>query len=189
MQEFAPNEDVALVLVVRKGVGGSMEHLDSDVQQILGMDLDGPTPSLVVQPQVTPAQAASLYKGADAFILPSRAEGMGLAVLEAMSSGLPVIVTRWGGYLDLANDSNSYLIDCSMVEVPDDFVLDHPEYRGLHWAEPDVAHLRRLMRQVFQNRGEALQKGTQARRTITSQLGLSVTAQRIRTLALEASAR
>jgi glycosyltransferase involved in cell wall biosynthesis len=33
------------------------------------------------------------YRAADAFVFPSRKEGWGLAVLEAMASGLPVVVT------------------------------------------------------------------------------------------------
>ena len=42
-----------------------------------------------------------LYRAHDAFVLPSRNEGMSNTVLEAMASGLPVIVTDVGGTAEL----------------------------------------------------------------------------------------
>ena len=41
-------------------------------------------------------QVARLYRSADAYIAPYRAEGFNLPVLEAMAAGLPVVVTRGG---------------------------------------------------------------------------------------------
>ena len=50
-------------------------------------------------------------QAADLFILPSVAEGLSIALLEAMASGLPVVVTRLAGALDLvAHRKNGWLI-------------------------------------------------------------------------------
>jgi glycosyltransferase involved in cell wall biosynthesis len=49
--------------------------------------------------RVRPSQEelAELYRGARLFVLASDEEGLGLAILEAMASGLPVVTTRCGG--------------------------------------------------------------------------------------------
>lgn len=41
----------------------------------------------------------------DLFVMPSREEGMGTAALEAMAAGVPTVVTRAGGLVDVAGDA------------------------------------------------------------------------------------
>jgi glycosyltransferase involved in cell wall biosynthesis len=53
----------------------------------------------------------SLYASADIFVLPSTYEGFGLVLLEAMSSGTPVIATKVGGIPSVVeNDKTGFLI-------------------------------------------------------------------------------
>ncbi|MCA1961093.1 MAG: glycosyltransferase family 4 protein [Desulfomonile sp.] len=51
-----------------------------------------------------------LYRRMDAFVLPSRDEGMPNVVLEAMASGLPVVATRVAGTEELVCDGKTGLI-------------------------------------------------------------------------------
>lgn len=50
------------------------------------------------------------FQNADIFVYPSYHEGVPMAVLEAMASGLPIIATRVGGLPDLVHE-NGFLID------------------------------------------------------------------------------
>lgn len=106
---------------------------------------------------------ASLYKGCNCFVLPSRGEGWSLPMCEAMSMELPTIGTRWSGNLDFMTDENSYLIniDGFALEPRCNWVTGY--YINQKFAVPNEDHLVMLMRHVFENQDEGIMKGKIAR--------------------------
>lgn len=61
----------------------------------------------------TRAEVAELLRASDIFVLPSRYEGLGVAYLEAMASGLPVIAYRGQGIQEVIRHNDTGLL---MVE-------------------------------------------------------------------------
>jgi glycosyltransferase involved in cell wall biosynthesis len=51
-----------------------------------------------------------LLDALDVFVFPSLKEGLGVALLEAMACGLPVVATRAGGITDIVEDNHSGLL-------------------------------------------------------------------------------
>ena len=93
-----------------------------------------------------------LYRSADCFVLPSRGEGWGMPILEAMACGLPVIATDWSSQSDFMTASNSLRLEVDRM-IP--AVAKCPYYEGFRWAEPSYEHLRSLMRWVYEHQDEA----------------------------------
>ena len=92
-----------------------------------------------------------LYAHSDAFVLPTRGEGWGLPIAEAMSMGLPAIATNSSGPTAFLTRENSHPLPV------------HARLRE-GFAEPSVAELRKAMRKAYEERGEkARERGAKAR--------------------------
>lgn len=62
---------------------------------------------IIVTGSVPGADLAPLYSGADCFVFPSRYEGFGLPVLEAMACGTPVIASTGGALPEVVGDAGA----------------------------------------------------------------------------------
>lgn len=77
-------------------------------------------------------EIALAYQTADCFVLPSSTETFGVAYVEAMAAGMPVIATRCGGPEDFVDESNGVLVDVDNVEQLNNAIIfmyyHHNEY-------------------------------------------------------------
>jgi len=161
-EEFAPSERVELLLHCGAGRSSS-DSVEQSVADVLRAT--GRTRARVrVSEQVLPAESyVRLMQGCHAFVLPTRAEGWGLPILEAMACGLACVVTGYSGVTAYANDENAYLVRVrSLVPVEDEEYFAPGDDWG-RWAEPDWNHLKSLMRFVYENREAAMAKAGRAR--------------------------
>jgi O-antigen biosynthesis alpha-1,2-mannosyltransferase len=88
----------------------------------------------------------SLYSQADCLVSPSRGEGFGLPMYEALTFSIPVIATNWGGHKDFVSSENGLLIDFEYAPSG-----SHLGSSNSAWAEPDVDSLIECMQEMQRN--------------------------------------
>jgi len=60
--------------------------------------------------EVPHSELSHYYHKADVFIMPSLSEGFGIAALEAMACGVPVVASRTGGLVDIISEDAGILV-------------------------------------------------------------------------------
>ncbi|MDD4273480.1 MAG: glycosyltransferase [Desulfobacter postgatei] len=97
----------------------------------------------IINEDLSMARIAGLYTQCDALVAPSRGEGFGLPMAEAMLYGLPVITTAYGGQSDFCTEETCWPVDFSFEPAQ-----THMGLFNSVWAEPDGDHLGRRMKEV-----------------------------------------
>lgn len=139
-QAFKADDPVTLVIKTFANPHNEI-HLWLTMQQ---KDREDYPDVLIIQEDLTQNQLKSLYMQCDVMVLPSRAEGFGLPLAEAMLSNLPVITTAWGGQLDFCNENTAWLVDYEFK-----LTTSHFELFNSVWAEPNIEHLSQAMLDVY----------------------------------------
>jgi len=178
-EEYEPNVSLIVLSILFNLEYSKLKYSDAHDTRVGFADIQLLVNKLFPDPETRPAlselprfclfydgvsekEMAQLFRGADAFVLPTRGEGWGLPTMQAMSMGLPTISTNWGGSVDFTTKETSFLIELDAL----DEVSRHSVYGwrpGKKWATPSVSHLRQLLRHVYTDREHAIEVGERAR--------------------------
>jgi glycosyltransferase involved in cell wall biosynthesis len=99
-----------------------------------------------------PREKNALLASCDCYVSLHRAEGFGLTLAEAMYFGRPVIGTGYSGNLEFMTPENSFLVDYELIPIG---IGADPYPAQGEWAEPDLEHAARTMREVFEDRARS----------------------------------
>ncbi|HUB75758.1 MAG TPA: glycosyltransferase [Solirubrobacteraceae bacterium] len=145
-EAFAEREDVVLVV---KTVGATNVYRSGERSELADHARAGTLPRvLLIEDELSNVELGSLYRACDVFVHPYRGEGFAMGVLEAMASGLPVIVTAGGPTDEFCPPAAGWRINSGLAQFPSDRV-DRLETAGRPWVlEPEHAHLVRLLREA-----------------------------------------
>lgn len=138
-----------------KGTNEKVRLIVKDVDGSALRYMAGKTDKItLIHEAMTREQVAALIRRADCLVLPSRAEGFALPVLEAKASGVPVITTGYGGQMAYCSEEDTYLIRHRMVRQTAEWMTGAENM----WAEPDEAHLLSLYDQILSDPAERAEK-------------------------------
>ena len=192
INEFTSEDPVTLVVSTYRWYPGSPETWgptrDPAIFQLAieqfaeseGVDMSRIPHIIVITENLAEEDIRNLYAACDTFVLPTRGEGWGLPIIQAMSMGLPTISTAWGGAMAFMTPFNSFPLKYRIVDISPE-AADEYQVQGVRWAEPDADHLRHLMRQMMTNRSHAIEIGKAARADIVVQFNEPVIADKIMT--------
>lgn len=139
-QQFCGDDNVVLIIktfpnphhdIVQQLQAWRNEHSNPPLVQVINRDLDCGT-------------VRALYQLADVLVAPSRGEGFGLPMAEAMLHHLPVITTAYGGQLDFCTPNTSWLIDFNFSRAN-----THMNQFSSVWVEPKVDHLASILADFY----------------------------------------
>ena len=101
----------------------------------LAMDYDIASELMIFERGMSFGELYSLYAISDVFLLTSKAEGLGMPVMEAMSVGVPVVATNCGAMPELLGDDRGLLMDTeySMIDPWGNSRRDFPS--AIHGAQ------------------------------------------------------
>ena len=147
---FANRKDVELVIKSSPGAKAARRtSLPSNVR--------------VIEERLPQYRIVELLHSVDCLVFPSSGEGFGLPPREAMATGLPVIVTNWGGLAEIARPDISFPLEPSGMKSAShlcDWLADEPGGMELgQMAKVSHVDLADIMERVFKDQEGAFKIG------------------------------
>ncbi len=137
---FTESDNVSLII---KTFDNPHNNIEEQLNQLKQTNNNFPDVR-IIKNDLSLEELKSLYLQCNVLVAPSRGEGFGLPIGEAMRLGLPVITTDWGGQKDFCNASNCWLVDYEFSKSKTHFNLDFS-----YWAEPSINHLTIQLKNIY----------------------------------------
>jgi len=171
LAEFLSDPTIKLIILTSSYHSSTtpQETLDAFLESYFLSTNIAPPPDIPISllSDLNKIQLRQLFRDADAFVLPTRGEGWGRPIVEAMSMGLPVIVTNFSGPTAFLTDDNSYMLTVNeLVEV------ESGAFKGHKWADVSEPELRAKLRMCYADPTERKRRGDEARRTMSENFDL-----------------
>ncbi len=129
IEAHGSNPSVKLIMKTR-----NLEH-DKTLQEKLYQVAARYSNVKIIDGYMDSEELNALYGQTDVCVSLHRAEGFGLTISDAMSRGIPVLVTGYSGNMDFCNAAETRVISYELREVGH----HRPRYRSRDlWAEPDM---------------------------------------------------
>ena len=159
-QAFTQADDVTLILKTFPNPHNDIE------QQIEAIQKENPNIAeiLLINEDLEEAKVVWLYQNTHCLVAPSRGEGFGLPMAEAMLFHLPVITTGFGGQTDFCTEETAWLIDYAFAKAK-----THLSSFDSYWVEPDTDDLTRLLQEQLELSDEEKRKKTHKAHELISQ--------------------
>lgn len=142
-EEFSPEEKVILKLKINPAYNNPNWNIREELSKL---NLKH-TNNLMISSAMLKQEGMPMVYAGDCFVSPTMAEAFSLPCLEALSCGIPVITTGFGGQTDYVNEDNGLLVDYDLWDND-----THWMYEGIKWAKPKIIHLRKLMREAYEEK-------------------------------------
>ena len=148
---FTIKDDVTLIIKTFNNPHNKVDQLLAKAKESNPLFPD----VILIYDDLNPSQLKALYEQVDVLVMPSRGEGFGLPIGEAMRLGIPVITTAWGGQMDFCNQNNCWLIDYK-------FSISESHFKSLdsYWVEPSIEDLMKQITSVYKANYSALKHKT-----------------------------
>jgi len=149
---------------------------DEEVQAYVRDFLSGMGPQSprvhFIQRELNATELAQLYASADVLVHPSRSEGFGLGIVEAMAYGVPPIIPNYGPAVEFVSNATGFLFPARSAPcevkpcLPGAHAIFNEDWeteQQLTWADFEPADLGAVMREAYLNPAEVEVRGQAAR--------------------------
>ncbi|MFN3780849.1 MAG: glycosyltransferase, partial [Candidatus Kapaibacteriota bacterium] len=154
---FTSKDDVVLVV---KDMGTESVYRGQTSEEMITKVSNTPgSPEIIyIKEYLTEEEMASLYRACDVFVSPYRGEGFSLPTLEAMATGLPVIVTEGGATEDFILESFAWKVPSYKISIGT-MIDNDPLVGEAFLLEPDGDFLSNLLKGIYLNPSDITVRG------------------------------